>query len=56
MPWTAGELREELDNYGDHVPVAIVIEKGDSERVVLEFDVGTRHIENEMHVDLTVTD
>lgn len=52
---TVGELRAELANYGDHVPVVIVVEQGEEDRVYLEFEVGTRSIDDvPVAVDLTV--
>lgn len=36
--WTVGELREKLDDYGDHVPVKVVAEKGNG-TWIRDFDV-----------------
>lgn len=54
--WTVAELRERLDGYGDHVPVAIVIERNGRSIVATDFDVVDGHGEagydGEMHVEL----
>jgi hypothetical protein len=50
-----GELKAVLDDYGDHVPVVIVVERGEHDRVYHEFEVDDRKINGTPHVDLTVT-
>jgi hypothetical protein len=34
-----GELKEALDDYGDHVPVAIVVNRGEAGKVFTDFEV-----------------
>ena len=41
--WTAGELRERLDDYGDHVPVVLIAAKGETEKEITDFDVDDGH-------------
>lgn len=52
---TVGELKAALDDYGDHLPVVIVIDKGEQDVVYRDFYVDTRSIDNLPAVDLTVT-
>jgi hypothetical protein len=40
--WTVGQLKEELDGYGDHLPVRIAMESGPDEYVWPVFGVDTR--------------
>ena len=47
MPMNVGELREELDNYGDHLEVVIVIADGEHERIINEFEVIDRLVTND---------
>ena len=54
MPMNVGELREELDNYGDHLPVAIVISDGEHERVINDFEVVDRLTTNDHVISLEV--
>ena len=34
-----GELKEELDAYGDHLEVAVVVYQGEREKVIKDFSV-----------------
>lgn len=36
---TVGELRAELDNYGDHLPVVLVMDRGERDVEIVEFAV-----------------
>lgn len=49
-----GELKERLDEFGDHVPVAVVVEAGASEKVHRQYDVDDRTIDGEIVVTLTI--
>lgn len=54
MAMTAGELRERLDDWGDHVPVVIVVNDGEDEHIVNDFDVDDTHAgDGELKVALT---
>ena len=54
--WTVKELRDRLDAYGDHVPVALVIERGPRSEVIYDFDISDGSSEpahdGVMHVEL----
>lgn len=54
--WTVAELRSRLEDYGDHLPVAIVIERGNRNEVVFDFDVADSssldEFDDETHVTL----
>ena len=54
MPMNVGELREELDNYGDHLEVVIVIADGEHERIINEFEVIDRLVTNDHQIALQV--
>jgi hypothetical protein len=54
MAMTVGELREELDNYGDHLEVVLVIVDADHERIINDFDVIDRLTNNEHQIALQV--
>jgi hypothetical protein len=54
MAMTVGELREDLDNYGDHLEVVLVIVDADHERIINDFDVIDRLTNNEHQIALQV--
>lgn len=49
-----GELRERLDDWGDHIPVRVVVNRGENDRVFDEFDVDDYTRSGEMAVEITV--
>lgn len=50
-----GELREILDTWGDHVPVAIVVENGDNYmKIYKNFNVDDRNLGGELFVMLEI--
>lgn len=51
---TVGELKEYLDDYGDHLPVVIVVEDGPDERWYRAIEVDTTSPAGEPHVVLGV--
>lgn len=50
MAWTVGELKERLDDWGDHVPVVIELVDRGFEIVRDDFDVDDRTIDGEIKV------
>jgi hypothetical protein len=54
MAWTVGELKEELDGWGDHIPVRIVANRGESNRIYAEFDVSEGHDDGQMVIELEI--
>ena len=50
------ELKAVLDNYGDHVPVAIVIEQGATDQLVTDFEVDSSNVNDVHTVTLTVSE
>ena len=53
MTWTVKELKEALDDYGDHLPVRLVIESGNSSHSWPDFDVTTGGYDDGPAVELT---
>jgi hypothetical protein len=49
-----GQLKELLDDYGDHLPVAVVVNKGERDEWFDEFDFGDETRQGEPTVTLTV--
>lgn len=49
-----GELRERLDDWGDHIPVVVVVNRGESDRVFDAYDVEDTVRNGEMAVEITV--
>lgn len=53
---TVGELKELLDDFGDHLPVVLVVNRGENDRHYAEFEVDTTNRSGEPMVTLTAED
>lgn len=54
MGMTVGELKEALDDYGDHLPVVIVVNQGEDDKTLKEYDVVDGSYDNLPAVQLYV--
>jgi hypothetical protein len=48
------EAKEALDDYGDHLPVVLIVTRGEREWVIREFEVETRNLNEGPVVSLEV--
>jgi hypothetical protein len=53
---SVGELKELLEDYGDHVPVILVINRGEEDVRYEEFDIDTQTLSDGVVVTLTADD